>query len=172
MDDLPETWYRECYRRLRRDRTLRELAAMLGERGCPWSIAAWSKYERRLLRLNRQARNALRLTRGLPELPPTPAEVVEREGVRQVIQVSPEPDTAVLVGLEVHWVTVGQNGRDRGPECPVEICVTQVTASRRGRKPRTGITVCRELGERLKGLKTARGQTWEQLLAGLVEDSN
>ena len=170
-DSLSLAQYRDIYATVRGGRTLRGVVSTLKPHGCTLSIAAWSKIERDLLGLNLEARNALRRHAGLPDVPPTPAEIVTNAGVERVMVASDEPDTAVLVGPEVHQVNLRTNGKDRTADMLPEVLVTPVTLTKRHRKPRTGITVCTSVGDPLKQLKIERGQTWDECLRKLREDS-
>lgn len=152
VEDLPEVWYRETYERLREGRTLRQVRAVMVEHGCPWSIGAWSKYERGELRLSRVAKNGLRRYAVQPELPPPPAMIVSGFEVERVVQVADRPRVVILT--------------DGMPKNGVE---TPVTRPRKARSARLGITVCRRVGRRLKRLKMAQGSTWDEFEDWLCE---
>ena len=88
-DSLSLAQYRDIYATVRGGRTLRGVVSTLKPHGCTLSIAAWSKIERDLLGLNLEARNALRRFAGLPDVPPTPAEIVTNAGVERVMVAGP-----------------------------------------------------------------------------------
>lgn len=166
-DDLGAADYRAMYDALRnppdpaRRLNLRQIEAELSPFGSGWSIAAWSKYERGLLDLNVTERNAIRRYYGLQDVPRPPADIVADAGITAVIEASPEPDLAVLVGPETLSINLGQNGVKRPVGAPLKVQVTSVTAPRK-RPKRKGYTTSHKLGERLAERKFALGLTWEQ----------
>lgn len=126
-----------------------------------FSKAAWSKYHRGELELNRVMRNELRAAVGLPLLPPSVAEVVAGVDVdAQVVRVGDELVRRVVLVGTAQAVTVACNGAVQAwvVEGGQASRVTRVT---RGRK---AVFVAARLFDRVNALRLSAGLSWADVL--------
>lgn len=171
-DSLSETDYREIYDELRKyqveeDRYLLTLDAFVAMVRSAYSKAAWSKYHRGELELNRRMRNELRAAVGLPALPLTVAEAMT--GVdpnAEVVQVGTEtPAQRVILLATAQPLTLSVNGSvllveddgtaaGKGEAAPV----TAVT------RKRSTVSLSQSAFERINAKRQEKSLSWEQLL--------
>lgn len=172
LDALHPDDYREIYDEIRgyrveEDKYAVSLDAFVGLVHSQFSKAAWSKYHRGELELNRTMRNELRRAVGMPDLTPSVAEVTAEvdpnalvvrvgEGVidRLVMVAGHEPMTVAVNGSVRAWVM------DAHEDAPI-VDVTAVTAPRRRR---ASVSLRPDVFERYNSLRVAHGLTWEELL--------
>lgn len=166
--------YREIYAELRQNLSLDKFVDMLGSQ---YSKAYWSKYERGVTEVTRQAKNELRRAVGMPELVPTVTEAMadvgadaevwrigDNETVHRVVKIA----TYEKVTLELNGIVEVRNQA----ESPVTTVTSSVEANAESAKvleksPRTGVSVSRatvEQNERRQQL----GASWRDVIeAGL-----
>ena len=188
VDALSETDYREIYDEVRgfdavSGRYGVSLDEFVGLVGSQFSKAAWSKYHRGELELNRTMRSELRRAVGLDALPPTvveamdgvdPDAVVVRVGadlVRRVVLVGTEGTVSLLCNgtVSAEW---GEGRGARGEEETPDRRVTGVTRDRKG------VFVPAQVFERVNALRRYLGASWVEVLeaaevqlkAALVDD--
>lgn len=172
LDALHPDDYREIYDEIRgyrveEDKYSVSLDAFVDLVHSQFSKAAWSKYHRGELELNRTMRNELRRAVGMPDLAPSVAEVTAEvdpnalvvrvgEGTidRLVMVAGHEPMTVAVNGSVRAWV---MDAHDDSP-------VVDVTAVARPRRKRAGVSLRPDAFERYNALRVAHGLTWEELL--------
>lgn len=167
-DELTPSDYRDIYDELRTKGSLRVFVETIGSQ---YSIAWWSKYERREIELTRQAKQELRQAVSLPPLPLTIAEAAATiDPDATVYQVGEQTATrVVMVGGDIaEPLTLHLNGRvtildDEPSDDPApEPGVTPVTTGKAPRKPTKAIRVSPDSFDRLQRLRTDAGMTWDE----------
>lgn len=177
QDSLSDADYREIYAEVRGfDEASGKYAVSLDEFvgliGSVYSKAAWSKYHRGEMELNRTMRSELRRAVGLPVLPPTVGEAVA--GVDEdalVVRVGEgTPDRVVMVaGHEPVLVAVngtvsawrGDSWRQGDEETDGSVRAGGVTAVTRSRR---GVFVAVSVFDRVNALRRSQGLSWAQVL--------
>jgi hypothetical protein len=171
QDKLSETEYREIYDEVRgfdeaSGKYGVSLDAFVEMIGSAFSKAAWSKYHRGELELNRTMRNELRAAVGLAVLPPTVTEVTT--GVdpdAEVVQVGDETVRRVVLVGTGEKVVVFCNGAAARVVDEVDAAggggAGRVTAVTRSRK---GVFVPAQVFERVNGLRRLQGLSWVEVL--------
>ena len=173
VDALGDTDYREIYDEVRgfdavSGRYAVSLDEFVGMVGSQFSKAAWSKYHRGELELNRTMRSELRAAVGMAVLPPTVVEAVQ--GVdpdAEVVQVGDDlVRRVVLVGTgeRVTLVCNGSVTAETGSRGEGEMAATpgsRVTGVTRDRK---GVFVPAPVFERVNALRRASGLSWVEVL--------
>lgn len=172
-DNLGPEDYRDIYNELRRQdpeepgRYAISLDAFIQAIGSQYSKAAWSKYHRAQLDLNRTMRNELRQAVGLAALPPTVQDAMAHlDPNAEVIQVGDDqPRRAVLIGHpEPILLYINGGVQVDEPRAAKKGHVTAVTRPRRGR-----IAVPMDLYRRLNQRRKQAGLTWSELIARLED---
>ncbi len=172
VDALSDTDYREIYDEVRgfdavTGRYAVSLDEFVGLVGSQFSKAAWSKYHRGELELNRTMRSELRAAVGMPVLPPTVVEAVQ--GVdpdAEVVQVGDDLVRRVVLVGTGERVTLVCNGtvevaRGEGRGAEDAAPGSRVTAVTRDRK---GVFVPAPVFERVNALRRASGLSWVEVL--------
>jgi hypothetical protein len=178
QDALSDADYREIYAEVRGfDEASGKYAVSLDEFvgliGSVYSKAAWSKYHRDEMPLNRVMRGELRRAVGLPVLPPTVGEAVAGvDADATVVQVGDDDlvRRVVLVGgdapVTVHWngdvrawVSAGCSPGKTRTVAEFLGLVTPVTRSRRG------VFVAVSVFDRVNALRRSQGLSWAQVFA-------
>lgn len=173
VDALGDTDYREIYDEVRgfdaqTGRYAVSLDEFVGLVGSQFSKAAWSKYHRGELELNRTMRSELRRAVGLDALPLTVADAVA--GVdpdAEVVQVGEDVVRRVVLVGTGEVVTLVCNGSvavERGSRGEGETAAapgSRVTGVTRDRK---GVFVPAPVFERVNALRRASGLSWVEVL--------
>jgi hypothetical protein len=167
-DQLADDDYREIYDEVRgfvaeEQRYQVSLDAFVGLIHSEFSKAAWSKYHRGELDLNRRMRNELRAAVGMAPLPPTVGEAVA--GVdpnAEVVQVGEEMVSRLILVATEQPFKLNVNGRvfmvEHEDKAARDGAVTEVT------RKRAGISLSPSAFERFNSRRQANGLSWEQLL--------
>lgn len=172
-DSLSESDYRDIYEELRNfvpaeNRYLVSLDEFVLLISSQYSKAAWSKYHRSELKLNRVMRNELRAAfRHLHPLPPTVIEAVAAADPNaEVVQVGSDlPARRVILVATAAALTLRVNGSvavvqqgDEGTETGGAAPVTAVT------RKRSTVSLPPPAFERINAARQAHDLSWEQLL--------
>lgn len=169
--DLSEDEYRQIYDRVAEGRSLRNIALALRS---AVSFGWWAQYAAGEKPLDRNRKNELRVWDGIPELPPTPAEIMAAAAHPDaaVYQVGQQiASRVVIIGSDVPAVNLRINGNCTVidlPAIPHTPHVTGVTGPSR-RSLRKSIHLSPTAWDRLNSARLRAGQTWEEFLAPLEE---
>lgn len=172
QDRLGEQDYREIYDEVRGfDEESGKYAVSLDEfvslARSEFSKAAWSKYHRGDLALNRTMRNELRRAVGMPMLPPTIADATAQvDADATVVQVGGETVRRVVLMGGDDEITVRWNGEvsawvEVEPEPAGSAQTRRVTGVTRDRK---AVFVSSRLFDRVNALRRESGLSWSEVL--------
>jgi hypothetical protein len=153
---------------LKDGRTWEGVALLLAEHGADCTKATWWKVANGQQAATLEQVNAIRAAHDLPPVPPMPADVVRKSGVQRVVVMSDSPDLALLVDVQGKMprsitIRLSEDGIDESVTVPASF-VTAVTSPQR-RAARGGLTVRRDVWEKLRAAKIRHGLNWDALLA-------
>lgn len=162
-DDITDDDYRDIYDELRQQHPLRQFA-QLTQTG--YSIAWWSKFERREVELTRTARNELRRAVGLPALPLTIGEAAALADPNATVYRVGDgvPDVVILAAHQAPLVMSLNGTLNAVEDTPPNPRVTEVTRATQRKSVHVGVA----LWQRLNSARQAAGLTWDEYLERMV----